>query len=414
MLINKRLLNFIERISVVVLLLWAEIINVPSEIVTIINLLSYGIVFLLVVGKWKRIAFVFARDKVLLFFLFIALVSVFWSNFPDATLTHLRGLIRSTIFGAYLANCYSFRQQIRLLSWTVSISIVLNIIICLTNPSYGIGMANGVMTWQGFYAFKQYLARFMVIAVTVYLFNLFRNKQNHWLSLLGILLATFLIIMSTSKTALILVLLMVCLLPLYKIAKQESSQRIVILFSIVVLLGSIVCLLIVNLETILVDILGKDIEFNGRVPLWNLAFEKILDRPFFGYGYAAFWISDAGYDIFKHTWANLAVDGNKNFHIHNGYIDLTLQLGLIGLLTLIASIFTILKRVIYLLISTKTRESLCMLQIMAIILVVNASEVITFLSESSIFWILYVSIALTSSMDCKQIKRSKHIITANT
>jgi exopolysaccharide production protein ExoQ len=411
MLINKRLLDFVEKTFVVVLLLWAEIINLPSQTVNTINLLSYVIVFLLVAGRWKRIAFVFTSDKILVFFFLIALASVFWSNFPDETLTHLKGLVRSTIFGAYLATCYSFRGQIRLLYWTVSISIILNIIICLTNPSYGIGMANGVMTWQGFYAFKQYLARFMTIGITIYLFDLFRNKKNYYLSLLGIILSIFLIIMSTSKTALILVLLMVCLLPLHKVAKQKSSSRIVILFSITVLLGSIICLLVVNLETILVDILGKDIEFNGRLPLWNLAFEKILDRPFLGYGYAAFWISDAGYDIFKHTWANLAVDGNKNFHIHNGYIDLTLQLGLIGFFTLIVSIFTILKRVIYLLISTKTRESLCMLQIMAIIMVVNASEVITFLSESNILWILYVSIALTSSLDCNRIHKNKYIET---
>jgi exopolysaccharide production protein ExoQ len=414
MLINKDLLNFVEKASVIALLLWAEIINVPSQIATIINLLSYGVVFLLVAGRWKRIAFVFAKDKILLFFFIIALASVFWSDFPNETLAHLRGLIRSTIFGAYLATCYSFREQIRLLSWTVSISIILNIIICLANPSYGTAIANGVMTWQGFYAFKQYLARFMTISFTIYLFNLLSNKKNIFLPLIGIILSIFIIFMSTSKTALILVILMVCLLPLDKIAKQKSSHRIVIFFSIVVLVGSILCLFVVNLETILVDILGKDIEFNGRVPLWNLAFEKISDRPFLGYGYAAFWVSDAGYDIVKHSWGSLAVESSKDFHSHNGYIDLSLQVGLIGLLTLIASILTILKRVIYLLISIKTKESLCMLQIMAIIMVVNASEVITFLSESSIFWILYVSIALTSSIDCNHIRKKKYVITENT
>lgn len=62
----------------------------------------------------------------------------------------------------------------------------------------------------------------------------------------------------------------------------------------------------------------------GRVPLWEQLSEYLWDRPLTGYGYETFWTPDRIADVMKtQEWALQSA--------HNGYLDFTLQLGLVGL-----------------------------------------------------------------------------------
>ena len=78
---------------------------------------------------------------------------------------------------------------------------------------------------------------------------------------------------------------------------------------------------------------GRDLTFTGRVPLWNALLEEIPQRPILGAGYQAFWggpgtLSDAA--RIRAGWQS--VNG------HNGYLDTTNEIGVIGLVLLLASI----------------------------------------------------------------------------
>jgi O-antigen ligase len=77
-----------------------------------------------------------------------------------------------------------------------------------------------------------------------------------------------------------------------------------------------------------------DASFTGRDEVWRFAFASIAQRPFFGYGYFAFWGSDYVRDIDPgeaiDSWVLIAS------HSHNGYLDSALALGIPGLLLVIA------------------------------------------------------------------------------
>ncbi len=68
-----------------------------------------------------------------------------------------------------------------------------------------------------------------------------------------------------------------------------------------------------------------DSSFTGRAELWKFAAGKIAERPLLGRGFDAFWDDPSLRDNAEAGWiANAA-------HAHNGYVDATLAMGLVGL-----------------------------------------------------------------------------------
>ena len=73
-------------------------------------------------------------------------------------------------------------------------------------------------------------------------------------------------------------------------------------------------------------VLGRDASLTGRVPLWQESWALWGQRPLFGYGYAAFW--NAGSPDVQYVWK---IIGWNAPNAHNGYMDVLLQVGLLGL-----------------------------------------------------------------------------------
>jgi O-antigen ligase len=90
------------------------------------------------------------------------------------------------------------------------------------------------------------------------------------------------------------------------------------------------------LEDIL-GLLGKDLTLTGRVPLWNSLIPLALQRPLLGYGYGAFWSATgpSASVTMLFPWALQA---------HNGYLELWLENGLIGVLIAFALLLITLVR----------------------------------------------------------------------
>ena len=82
------------------------------------------------------------------------------------------------------------------------------------------------------------------------------------------------------------------------------------------------------------SLLPFDASFTGRNEVWRFAFASIAQKPFFGYGYFAFW----GSDYVKEIDTGEAIDNWVLIasHSHNGYLDSALALGIPGLLLVIS------------------------------------------------------------------------------
>jgi O-antigen ligase len=86
---------------------------------------------------------------------------------------------------------------------------------------------------------------------------------------------------------------------------------------------------------------GKDPTLTGRADLWRYSLTDIADRPWFGFGYEAFWTqsSEPARLIRETVWETAP-------HAHNGYIDMALYIGILGLAVYVALFYTYCRKAI--------------------------------------------------------------------
>jgi O-antigen ligase len=82
------------------------------------------------------------------------------------------------------------------------------------------------------------------------------------------------------------------------------------------------------------ELLGRDESLTGRIPLWSLVWDDIVQRPVLGYGYGAYWLGKAG--LSPLYWATLGWRDSPN-QAHNGLLDIWLECGLAGIVALFAA-----------------------------------------------------------------------------
>ncbi|MEM9399518.1 MAG: O-antigen ligase family protein [Verrucomicrobiota bacterium] len=404
----------IEPVAVILLLLYYVYPQMPGALDNPLKYLSYGVVGILFLsagmGNWQRLAYVATRDLFPLVLLGLSIISVLWSAAPNYTIDEVDPVIRACLFSIYIAMRYTVKEQMRLFAWMLGVAAVLSLIYALAVPSEGIAMTNGEVSWKGIFQHKQYLGRFMVLGAITFINIALDNRKYQKIAWIGVFLTATLALLSSSRSALILLLFSILSLPLYRLIKQKKYKlRTILLIVITFMISASIILVASNLETIVVDILGKNLEFNGRIPVWTLAIQKGLERPLLGYGYVGFWTSDESLSILNSTWALSASGGEGRFHAHNGFIDVFLQLGFVGLLLCLLSFITLMSRVIILIGSHKNgREFFWIFQFLLITFLANLSEIRTFIGHGTL-WILYVSLSLSTAVLLGRTRAYKYL-----
>jgi exopolysaccharide production protein ExoQ len=405
------LIKKLEIVTIILLLLLSENFPWPPLISNIISIIIYAFLFFVIFERGKRLLYLAMQDIFLLLLFSLAVASLFWSNNPDSTAYQLRFLLRSSLLGVYLAMQYTAREQIRLLSWVAAISTILSLVSILFFPSFGIGTFEGELAWVGIYSHKQSFGRQLGLFSLIFIVKLIEKDTSKLFPITFFISVLLMVLLSNSRTGWLMIIFSLFIVIFYKINKQ-GKPRLLIFLILSLLTITITFLLTANLEYIVVDLLGKNLELNGRTPLWTLCIEKGLERPLLGYGYAGFWGSPASDYVFKNSWAGLSEGFSRSatsFHAHNGYVDIFLQLGLIGFSTLLVSLFFTLKRVIILFIYYRSIEYAWMLQFIALFCILNFSDSCFLLVNT--FWIIYVSISLSSAIEFKRKISFPHSLT---
>lgn len=409
---TNRILNSLSRkleIVFIFLLLFGFFDMNMGTFSTTFNVISYGLLLYLVILRWKRCFYVATRDIFLIILVATILLSYFWSAAPDYTVDETKTILRSTLFGAYLAAHYHPKNLMQLLMNFFGLAIILNFVyinlMLATGQSHlAIAMTNNEPSWIGFLTHKQYLGRMAMHSAVIYLLSGLGNKNNSGLNWSIFSLSGIILFMSKSKTSWIGFLISLSLLPILKFASLQYKLRTMMYVTAVLVVGCVAVLVFGNLDTIVVDILRKPPDFNGRFDIWYSAIESGLKRPLLGYGYSGFWTSDVGLSIVRHTWAFSDIGTSTRFHSHNGFIDIFLQLGLLGFGLFLIIFFTTVGRVINLINVTKSIESFWMLQFLVLSFLLQTTETLTLLSSHTVCSV-YVAIVLSTILWQDQTKK---------
>ena len=402
--LNRKLLNHrLRNIEVVVTVIWLIYfigIVVPSPIPQLMKALSYGIIAILIGLYWKRLFWVATRDIPCLLMIGTALASILWTENIGHTLDGCRGLLRMFLFGSYLATRYSLKEQMKILIWVFGIVAILSLVVPLVIPSYWLSEG-----WKGICPHKNVFGSTMTIGAIIFLITALNERRPNWLIWSGFVLSAILVVLSRSSNALVNFLFLISLMPIYKIVRQQYKLKVIILSLVAILAASAAILIIGNLDTILVDIIGKDTDFNGRVPIWNLIIQRIRERPWLGYGFNAFWSSDAGLEVIFYSWSP---NDNTSFNAHSGYFETLADLGLLGISFYGISLVTSLIRVLTLLVLTKKVEFFYCFQFLLFICIANFAAIyFQAFSANSTFTCIYISICLSTAIEWRRIKVRK-------
>jgi exopolysaccharide production protein ExoQ len=408
--LNNQLLNLwvrnLEVPATIILLLYFFSTGFPPPVPKLMNILSYPVIAVLVSLHWKRISWVAIRDLPLLLLVGLAFASALWSADLEMTINGCRGLLRTLLLGAYFATRYSLKEQMKILTWVLGIAAILTVMTVIIIPSYGMaGRSDHPGALQGIFNHKNSLGYAMTLGAVLFLLTAIQERKPNWLAWSGFALTIVLTLLAYSSSALMSLLLLLSLIPVYQLIKQHYKLQVVLLSLTCILAIGAAVFILGNSETIIVDILGEKANFSGRTPIWDLILEKTLERPWLGYGINAFWSSDAGVDVILNTWApnEYAING-EGFNAHSGYFAFLPQLGFLGIFIYAVGFVTVFIRVFILLLSTKKIEFFWFFQLLVFLTVTNFADQMVSILGSTSYTSIYVSICLSTAVEWRRIQ----------
>lgn len=352
----------------------------------------------LIILRWKRIVRIVIKEQVTWLLVSITFASILWSDAPMKTLELVMPLLRVTIFSIYLAASYNLREQLRLLAWAFGIAAILSLFFGAALPKYGVVGMGFIANmedlvhpgaWRGIYIHKTVMGSMMALGIMIFLANAANDRKYRWIYGIGLVLSLAALWMSTTKGALLILLIIAVLIPFYQALRWNYSLAIPFFIIVLLVAGGFATIFITNAEQIL-SVFGREITISGRTIYWPLMLDKIWERPWLGYGYETFWIGGWKGEP-ADIWRFLA-PGNEPPHAHNGFLMVWFDIGLLGLTLFIFGFLIAYVRAIKWVRLIKTVEGLVPLIYLTMTLLFNLTE--SYLMRGDIFWILYVTVLL--------------------
>jgi exopolysaccharide production protein ExoQ len=312
--------------------------------------------------------------------------SVFWSNTPLLTFKFSLVFLEISILAIYFGKQYSWKELYSFWRW-------INIIITFLCVYEAIKTSQE--PWIGIIGHKNQFSFVMAQTAILWLMHAFYSRKQRNLSIGFVLLSLFALQKGGSGASKVLVVALTSLwgyLSFVKKLKVQWAFVSVILFMIV----SICLTLIIteNLKFIVVDTLNRDMTLTGRTEFWPVIINKINQHPIFGYGMAGFWqpwrgADDPGGDII------VARTQFQPMHAHNGFLDLALDLGWVGLGLFALSFFTNVAKAVVYLSRNRLPESGLPLLLLTYTLMTNFTETGLLAVSSIWFWYVVTTVRLT-------------------
>jgi len=270
------------------------------------------------------------RSKLLLLSPAIAFASILWSRNPSHTLVDSLNLLLTTLFAIYIYLRYPEERLVSLLNMAAFLTLLLCVMTVIFFPSVGLD-ANQQGAWRGIFGQKNNCATVCALFLIVGLHASCRGLINQFVRVGVVCLSAVFIIMSNSRTGWIVAILAITLTYGVRfIARVRSLDRILLLLLMIVPIVFAAFMMHEYFNSILAA-MDKDPTMTQRTIIWAETLPSIAKHPFLGYGYSAFWAGLNGESM--HT---VLVTGWMEGQAQDGYLDVLLGLGLLGLVPLIA------------------------------------------------------------------------------
>jgi exopolysaccharide production protein ExoQ len=360
----------------------------------------YFVTFVLISRSPQRVVRAMLRDRWVLLITGLAFASALWSPAPLVTLRHSVGLVGTTLFAAYVASRYEPREILDLVFSALTLVAVLSLAFVALLPAYGIHHADvhdGL--WRGVFTGKNHLGRIMALYGVVCIACIRDKSRPRGKYVAGLLLAALLAFKAQSMTALVVVVTTPVLILFLMVFRLRPIYSIP-LSVIAAVLGAVVgTVLWANVGLILSSV-GRDVTLTGRTVLWAAVLQKIFERKWLGYGFGSFWIGTP--DTSQAVWSvTYAINRWEPISAHNGFLDLALALGVLGVLIFLFGMASIVRKSFFRW-NNGTQFGFWPVAYLIVMILENMGETSLF-RQNNVYWVLYVIIAFAASPRTLQV-----------
>jgi len=276
-------------------------------------------------------------------------LSIIWSNYQEISALALVSQLATTMFALFLAGMFSWRHLLRVFANSIRAILVLSILFELyaavivrgpVAPIFGnfegdkppaadyywtrAHLFDGERV-QGIVGNANLLAYVSMIGLIVFAVEFAIWAAPRWLSAgsIGLALLCFALAKSAGVTFALAAVIVSAFVSIAAEGKPKETRHRYYRFAW--FSAGIVAFFILVYRAEVFDFFGKSPDMTGRSGIWKLVLGLIGDRPILGWGWISHWVPGV------EPYAGLVViNGVPYYQAHNAYLDVVLQLGVVG------------------------------------------------------------------------------------
>jgi O-antigen ligase len=338
--------------------------------------------------EWQKVL----RSNTWIFALFIYMgLSIFWSDYKSVSFKRwIRNIGDLIMVMIVLTEPDPLEAIKRLFRRSAIVLIPLSVLFIKYFRKLGVKYdPQGYEMWVGVTLHKNSLGALAMITMIFCIWNIiitrgWKEKSKEFYINIGlIIMSLWLLIGSTnkSKTSIGVFIIGLILLTLFYVLKYNVKySEAYILFGAFLFLS-----LYETLIPLIVTASGGDLTLTGRTYLWKDLIKIGSRHEFLGAGYGSFWIGNLSNNLWlKYIWRPRSA--------HSGYVDIYVELGLVGVFILIGMIMNVYRKIKKSCLSDMKMGGLRM-TFLFIILVYNITES-SFVRPMELMWFLFLLFAL--------------------
>lgn len=300
-----------------------------TPILRLIWLPVYAVIIGLVAMRADKVIRAWPALLMVLGLVLHAYASKYWSIDAETTSRRVLAMGMASVFAVYLGVVFRGVHLPRLLMWMGLILGIGSLVFVFAFPAIGVHHGDNDGLWRGLWYEKNQMGGIMVAGAAASAACLASEQTRHRLMpFIALMVTTLLVLATQSKTSLLCLLLAVGLIAgLWAMRRGGAAFSVVAIWVGVVLIATGTYVFITE-PAVVLKALGKDPSLTGRTDIWVSLMHKVSVHPWTGYGYQAFWGRESVPAMYVREETGWPVPS-----AHNGWIDLLVQLGWPGAIT---------------------------------------------------------------------------------